>query len=174
MPFGLVMSQDLFQQRMDQIQEKCPGTLGIADDIAVYGKAKTEHDKHLHNLMKVARDNGLVFNSEKCAMGQERISTSLAWCMMQRGFTPILKEWKTSEIHKHRQTRHVWNSYWDSDIHMSPFVPNSQNSQHHSDTWWNKTLTSSGTHLIRSHSQRSTSSRCFILDINLLYFTRIA
>ena len=67
------MSQDLFQQRMDQIQGKCPGNLGIADIIAVYGKAKTEHDKHLHNFMKVARDNELVFNSEKCAIGQERI-----------------------------------------------------------------------------------------------------
>ena len=68
MPFGLVMSQDVYQQRLDLILEKCPGTLGIADDIAVYGKTKTEHDKHLHNLMKVARDNGLVFNSEKCAI----------------------------------------------------------------------------------------------------------
>ena len=67
------MSQDVFQQRMDQILEKCPGTLGIADDIAVYGKTKTEHDKHLHNLMKVARDTGLVLNSEKCAIVQERI-----------------------------------------------------------------------------------------------------
>ena len=67
------MSQDAFQQRMDQILEKCSGTLGIADVIAVYGKTKTEHDKHLHNLMKVARDNGLVFNSEKCAVRDERI-----------------------------------------------------------------------------------------------------
>ena len=67
------MSLDVFQQRMDQILEKCPGTLGIADDTAVYGKTKTELDNHLHNLMKVARDNGLVFNSEKCAIGQERI-----------------------------------------------------------------------------------------------------
>ena len=35
MPFGLVMSQDVFQQRMDQILKKCPATLGIADDIIV-------------------------------------------------------------------------------------------------------------------------------------------
>ena len=73
MPFGLVMSQDVFHQRMDEILDKCTGTLGIADYIAVYRETKTEHDKYLHNLMKVARDNGLVLNSEKCAIGQERI-----------------------------------------------------------------------------------------------------
>ena len=37
MPFGLVMSQDVFQQKMDQILEQCPGTIGIADDVAVFG-----------------------------------------------------------------------------------------------------------------------------------------
>ena len=110
MPFGLVMSQDVFQQRMDQILEKCPQTIGIADDIAVYGNTKTEHDKHLHSLMKLARDNGLVFNSEKCAIGQKRIH--FFGMVLQREFTPILKEWKTSEIHQLEQTRHVCNSSW--------------------------------------------------------------
>lgn len=34
MPFGLVMSQNIFQHRMDQILEKCSGTVSIADDIS--------------------------------------------------------------------------------------------------------------------------------------------
>ena len=38
MPFGLVMSQDVFQHRIDQILEKCPGMVSIADDIVVCGK----------------------------------------------------------------------------------------------------------------------------------------
>ena len=40
MPFGLVMSQDVFMQRMDMILEKCPGTIGLIDDVIVYGKTK--------------------------------------------------------------------------------------------------------------------------------------
>ena len=67
------MSQDVFQKRKDQIMKKCIETHGIADDIAVYGKTNTTHDEHIHNFMKVARDNGLVFNSENCAIGQEII-----------------------------------------------------------------------------------------------------
>ena len=66
MPFGLVMSQDVFQQKMDQILEQCPGTIGIADDVAVFCRTDEEHDQSLHNLMQVAAKSGLVFNSKKC------------------------------------------------------------------------------------------------------------
>ena len=66
MPFGLSMSQDVFQYRMDMILEQCPGTIGIADDVAVFGKDAVEHDRNLLNLMEVAKKEGLVFNSEKC------------------------------------------------------------------------------------------------------------
>ena len=63
LPFGLVLSQEVFQQHMDAILEKCPGCTGIADDVAVYGRTEEEHDD---NFMKVAQENGLVFNSGKC------------------------------------------------------------------------------------------------------------
>ena len=66
LPFGLKVSQDIFQEKMDLVLEKCPGTLGIADDIAVYGKTEMEHDENLHKLMEVAREYGVVFNIEKC------------------------------------------------------------------------------------------------------------
>ena len=68
LPFGLVVSQDVFQQRMDAILEKCPGCIGIVDDVCVYGRDQEEHDRHLINLMKVAEKEGLVFNSKKCVI----------------------------------------------------------------------------------------------------------
>lgn len=74
MPFGLVMSQDVFQQRMDQILEKCRGAIGIADDVVVYGKDEKEHDDNLHHLMKVAKDHGLIFNSKKCSIKTKSIN----------------------------------------------------------------------------------------------------
>ena len=70
MAFGLVMSQDVFMQRMNMILEKCPGTNGLIDDVLVYGKMKEEHDNNLHNLMRI---EGLCFNSEKCMMDQKQI-----------------------------------------------------------------------------------------------------
>ena len=38
MPFGLKMSQDIFQTKIDQTFEGCEGVAGIADDIVVFGK----------------------------------------------------------------------------------------------------------------------------------------
>ncbi len=72
-PFGLAMSQDVFQQKMDQILERCSGTVGIVDDVAVYGQTRREHDANLHNLRRVAAEEGLTFNSGKCSICQEKI-----------------------------------------------------------------------------------------------------
>ena len=74
MPFGLKMSQDVFQMRMDQITNRLPGIIAIHNDICVYGKDTTEHDNNLLKLMQTAQDHGLVFNSNKCSIHQPQIS----------------------------------------------------------------------------------------------------
>ena len=58
LPFGLNLSQDVFQERMDNILEHCTGTMSIADDVGVFGKDEADHDANLHNLMKTARRHG--------------------------------------------------------------------------------------------------------------------
>ena len=65
LPFSLVCSQDIFQKKMDQFLEECPGCIGIANDITIHGHTKAEHDAHLHNLMQVAHKYGVVFNPQK-------------------------------------------------------------------------------------------------------------
>ena len=47
LPFGLCVTQDVFQQKMDFILEKCPVAVGIA----VHGPTEKEHDANLQNLM---------------------------------------------------------------------------------------------------------------------------
>ena len=67
------MSQDLFQQAMDRILARAPGCVSIADDVVVYGRKNAEHDKNLLRLMQVAKEEGLVFNSKKCAIKTNEI-----------------------------------------------------------------------------------------------------
>ena len=74
MPFGLVMSQDVFQNKMDQILECCTGTVSIADDVIVHGRTEQEHDDNLRNLMETSRKHGLVFNSSKCTVRAPQIT----------------------------------------------------------------------------------------------------
>ena len=47
LPFGLRVSQDIFQARMDEILEDLPGVVGITDDVCMLGKDEEEHDRNL-------------------------------------------------------------------------------------------------------------------------------
>ena len=74
LPFGLNLSQDVFQERMDRILEYCPGTIGIADDVGVFGKDEQQHDENLRHLMKTASQHGLVFNETKCSIKTDSLT----------------------------------------------------------------------------------------------------
>ena len=52
---------------------RAPGCVGIADHIVVYGHDDAEHDKNLMRVMQVAKEEGLVFNSKKCAIKTSEI-----------------------------------------------------------------------------------------------------
>ena len=43
-PFGLKMSQDIFQMRMDNIVAQCPSVLAIHDDVFIYRKDDRDHE----------------------------------------------------------------------------------------------------------------------------------
>lgn len=66
LPFGLRVSQDVFQEKMDLILAGCPGVINLADDIVVFGKNAEEHDSNLHRLMRRAESHSLVLNDSKC------------------------------------------------------------------------------------------------------------
>ena len=90
-PFGLKMSQDIFQMRMDNIVAQCPGVLAIHDDVFIYGKDDRDHI----NLFNVAQKEGLVFNSKKCAIKQESV-TFLVESSLQRDTPQIQKRFNVS------------------------------------------------------------------------------
>ena len=86
-PFGLKMSQDIFQMRMDDIVTQCLGVLAIHDDVFIYGKDDKDHNANLVNLFNVAQKEGLVFNSTKCAIKQESV-TFFSGVFSAKGYSP--------------------------------------------------------------------------------------
>lgn len=66
MPFGPKMSQDVFQEKIDQTFEGCEGTIEIADDIVIFRKSEQEHDNQLHGMLTRCRITGLKLNPDKC------------------------------------------------------------------------------------------------------------
>ena len=65
MPFGLKVSGDVFQERLDRVLRLVPGALGIADDIFVHGATENTHDETVLVLCETARLNNLSLNPKK-------------------------------------------------------------------------------------------------------------
>ena len=74
LPFGLVVSQDVFQRHLDSALDGLKGVTGIADDILVYGSTEEEHDNNLSNLVNRALEKGVKFNKDKVQLKCQEIS----------------------------------------------------------------------------------------------------
>ena len=65
MPFGLKVSRDVFQARLDKVLRLVPGVLAIADDIVIHGLTENIHDGTVLILCETVRLNNLSLNSKK-------------------------------------------------------------------------------------------------------------
>ena len=74
LPFGLICSMDIFQQKMVESFENLPGVVVIVDDILVFGKTREEHDFNLRAALQRALDKGIRLNEEKLEVGLVEIS----------------------------------------------------------------------------------------------------
>jgi hypothetical protein len=74
LPFGLVVSQDIFQKQLDTAFEGLDGITAIAGDSFVYGSSEEEHDANLVKLMERAQVKGVLFNREKLQFKCKEVS----------------------------------------------------------------------------------------------------
>ena len=66
LPFGLKISSDVFQERLDKVTRLVPGVISIADDIITPGKlAQHDHDARILTLLGTACMNNLTLNAKK-------------------------------------------------------------------------------------------------------------
>ena len=73
LPFGLKVSQDVFQYKVDETYSSCEGTIGISDDITCHGKGDVQHDLRLHTAMEETRKANLCLNYEKLIVKQSAV-----------------------------------------------------------------------------------------------------
>ena len=65
--FGVKISQNTFQRKVDETYYACRDAVGIADDILVCG-TESNFDLHLHEVMEATRQVGIKLNYDKCIM----------------------------------------------------------------------------------------------------------
>ena len=123
MPFGLVMSQDVFQHKMDQILEGLEGIVSIADDVIVHGRTEEEHDARMTKLMDVANDKGLMFNSEKTAVKAPQI-TFFGTVYDKEGAHPDPRKVEAIQQLKPPESKQQLHEFLGMATYLSPFIEN--------------------------------------------------
>ena len=122
MPFGAKMSQDVFQIRMDQILEKCPGVIGIHDDVVIYGKTREEHDSNLVNFLNVCQEEGLVLNGKKLELRKEQV-TFFGALFSKEGMRPDPKKLQGIEDLTPPADKQQLQSFLGMVTYMGEFIP---------------------------------------------------
>ena len=80
LPFGLCVSSEIFQKKLQAALDGLQGTLCIADDIVVYGVGKNneeatrDHDKKLREFLIRCRDKGIRLNKKKTELRKSEIN----------------------------------------------------------------------------------------------------
>ena len=64
--FGLNAAFELFQQTISALFRGHEGIINISDDILVYGKTVSDHNRNLRKCLEILQENGLTLNKEKC------------------------------------------------------------------------------------------------------------
>ena len=90
-PFGLKISQDIFQMRMDDIVAQCPWVLAIHDNVFIYGKDDKDHDANIINLFNITQKEGLIFKSSKCSIKWNSM-TFFGSVFSANGYSPDLEK----------------------------------------------------------------------------------
>ena len=73
LPMSSIVTQDMFQRKLDVIFLSIPGVTGIADDMIIYGRNDHKHDEHLVNFLEVGRKNRLTLT--RCSSDFHKFSS---------------------------------------------------------------------------------------------------
>ena len=73
LPFGVKLSQDIFQCKLNEVYRGIPNVMGIADDIVVCGSTLSEHDQAFCEMLKATRKHNVSLNSDKLQFKQAQV-----------------------------------------------------------------------------------------------------
>ena len=84
LPFGVSSASEIFQREMSYLLQGIPGVSVYQDDILVYGKNMTDHDRHLEDVLNIIQKSGLKLNKQKCILRQPELDF-FGHCISEKG-----------------------------------------------------------------------------------------
>ena len=88
--FGISCAPEIFQKILEKILLGCKGTVNFIDDIIVYGHEEQVHDKRLHKVLNVLKENDILLNEGKCIYKTKRVEF-LGHELSEEGVKPLGK-----------------------------------------------------------------------------------
>ena len=64
LPFGVIVTQDIFQRKLDDVYKNTPDVTGIADDVTISGSTEKEHEQAFTHMLEASWMGNVGLNSE--------------------------------------------------------------------------------------------------------------
>ena len=71
--FGISSAAEIFQNVIRETLEGIDGAINISDDILVFGKTHSEHNRNLAAVFQRLREKGLTLNKSKCEYSKDKL-----------------------------------------------------------------------------------------------------
>ena len=91
LPFGLKVSGDIFQRKLNESLAGTQGVVCVADDILVYGNSEKDHDEKLKKLLDACVRNKIKLNLQKSVFKTTEVEF-LGHLMTSEGLKPDTKK----------------------------------------------------------------------------------
>ena len=110
LPYGVTSGSEVFQETADVMMEGYPCKV-IVDDILVYGRDKTEHDRNLKIVLDRCREIDLHLNIHKCKFRLSSIGY-VGNVFTSKGLLPDPRKYEQFKTCRHQQTSQKFNDSW--------------------------------------------------------------
>ncbi|GFS21258.1 polyprotein [Elysia marginata] len=73
LPFGLSVSSEIFQRRLNEALKGLHGCINVADDIIIHGRSVEEHDRNMKELTARCNERKILLNEGKACLKRTEI-----------------------------------------------------------------------------------------------------
>ncbi|GFR91026.1 polyprotein [Elysia marginata] len=73
LPFGLSVSSEIFQRRLNEALEGLHGCINVADDMIIHGRSVEEHDRNMNELTARCNERKILLNEGKACLKRTEI-----------------------------------------------------------------------------------------------------
>ena len=91
LPFGLKVSSEIFQRKLNESLMGLKGVACIADDVLVYENSESDHYENLRNLLKVCTKTNIKLNLDKSVFKTTEVEF-LGHLVTNKGLKPDVKK----------------------------------------------------------------------------------